>query len=77
MTSGSLDGSTRRPFDGWWLNFRNFDYVSTYLKHFSKREAAISELRTALKICMLGLSVRNIVPFETKYLGITLKEPDY
>ena len=49
MTSGSLDGLIGRPFDGLWLNFRNPDYVSTHLKHFSKGEAAISELRTAFK----------------------------
>ena len=36
MTSGSLDGLTRWPFDGWWLNFRHFDYVSTHLEHFFK-----------------------------------------
>ena len=49
MTSGSWDGSIGQPFDGWWLNFRNFDYVIRHLKHFSKREAAISELRAAFE----------------------------
>ena len=49
MTSGSLDGSIGRPFDGWWLNFGSFDYVSTHFKYFSKSEAAISELRAAFE----------------------------
>ena len=44
MTSGSLDGSMGRLFDGELLNFRNFDYVSTHLKHLSKREADISDV---------------------------------
>ena len=64
MNSGSLDGLIGRPFDGWWLNFRNLDYVSTHLKHFSKCEAAISELCAAFEVCMPDLSVYNIVPFE-------------
>ena len=55
LTSGSLDGLTGRPIDGWWLNFRNFDYVSIYLMHFSKCEAAISELRAAFESLYVSL----------------------
>ena len=39
-------------------------YGSSHLKHFSKYEAAISECAQLLKVCMLGSSVHNIVPFE-------------
>ena len=40
-------------------------YVSTHLKHFSKYEAAFSELPAAFEsFCMPDLSVHIIVPFQ-------------
>ena len=45
MNIGFFDGSIGQPFDEWRLNFKNLNYVTTHLKHFSKWEAAIFELQ--------------------------------
>ena len=64
-------------FDGELLNFRNFDYVGTHLKHLSKCEAEISDVWVACnvwKFLCLVISVHNIVPFEQDTLELLRKK---
>ena len=70
------DRSIGRPLDWWWLNFKNFDYVSTHFNHFSKCEAAISELQATFEILYVWLKRAQYYSISTKYLWITAKKPD-
>ena len=55
-------------------NFRNFDYVSRHLRHFSKCEAAISKLRVAFENLYAWLKRAQYCFIWKKYLGFTVKE---
>ena len=77
MASESLDGPTRESFDGWWLTFRNFDYVRTHLRHFSKCEAAIPKLRAVFESLYAWVKHGQYCSTGTKYLGTAAKERPY
>ena len=62
------DRSIGRPLDWWWLNFKNFDYVSTHFNHFSKCETGISELQATFEILYLWLKRAQYYSISTKYL---------
>ena len=59
-----LDGSLEQPFDGWGLNLRNFDYVSTFKAFLKVRSSYFWVVYSFWKFVCLAISVHSIVLFE-------------